>query len=73
VYRTDDWQAALRHVVRPGQVEAGQRGAVGHAELRERTVQVVADRSGADEQLGGDVPVGRAGSGEPNDLEFLRV
>src|SRR5690348_18129888 len=30
------------------------------------------DRPGADEQLGGDVPVGGAGGGQPNDLEFLR-
>lgn len=43
-------------------------GAVGDVELDEDLVQVALDRSGAEEQLQGDLLVGPAVTGEPSDL-----
>ena len=41
------------------------------AELGEHLAQVPLDRSGADEQLGGDLRIGQAVAGQPRDLRLL--
>jgi len=48
--------------------EGGQLGAGGDAEFGIGLVQVVGDGAGGQEQLGGDVPVGKTAGGEPGDL-----
>jgi hypothetical protein len=50
----------------------GEPDAAGDAELAEHLVQVVLHRAGADEQPGGDLPVGHALGGQPGDLRLLR-
>lgn len=44
----------------------------GDPQLREDVAQVVVDGARAQEELGGDLPVGGALADEPGDLEFLR-
>src|SRR5215475_9614580 len=50
----------------------GQLAAIGDAELAEDLAQVVFDGAGADEQPGGDLPVGQVPGDQPGDLLLLR-
>ena len=58
-------------LVETGWWNAAQLVARGDVELAEDLVQVVLDRSGADEQLGADSGVGEAVAGESGDLSLL--
>src|SRR2546430_14983050 len=51
---------------------AGEADAPGHVELPVDLAQMVVDSGRAEEQLGGDVPVGGSGGGQPGDLSLLR-
>src|SRR6267378_3043663 len=51
---------------------AGEADAPGHVELPVDLAQVVVDGGRAEEQLGGDVPVGGSDGGQPGDLSLLR-
>src|SRR5262245_45881989 len=53
------------------QRQADQLRARRDAQLREHLVQVVVHRARAEEQLGGDLPVGSALAHDPHDLQLL--
>src|SRR5262247_4733044 len=50
----------------------GELAAIGDAKLAEDLAQVVLDGAGADEQPGGDLPVGQVPGDQPGDLLLLR-
>ena len=55
-----------------GEERTGKAGAPGHVELPVDLAQVVVNGGRAEEQLGGDIPVGGPGGGQPGDLSLLR-
>src|SRR5215217_8071273 len=59
-------------LVRPADVQADELRPRRNAELGEHVVEVVAHRTGAQEQLGGDDTVGAALCGQAGDLQLLR-
>src|SRR4029077_667331 len=69
-------ESALRRDQRCCALPGGERGselaAGADAELGEDLAQVVGDGSGADEQLRGDLRVGRTFAGQAGDQRFLR-
>src|SRR5919201_4075468 len=66
------WPVARLAGVQAAGRNAAQLVAGGDVELGEHLVQVVLDRSRADEELGADVGIGKAVAGEPGDLCLLR-
>src|SRR5262249_48363790 len=55
-----------------GAERRGELAAIGDAKLAEDLPQVVFDGAGADEQPGGDLPVGQVPGDQPGDLLLLR-
>src|SRR5262245_49360497 len=50
----------------------GELGPAGDVQLAEDLAQVILDGAGADEQPGGDLPVGQVLGDQPGDLRLLR-
>src|SRR5690606_23122456 len=69
---TVDFLARTLSSSRGLQGERGELLAGRDAELRISLVEVVLDRPGAEEELGGDLAAAGPGRGEPDDLQFLR-